>query len=102
MLPDESVQTQQKEEEKFLSNQDGSTFEGLRSALWNALGDFLPHLAGGLKRIARNDQIQREEIASQETEIETFNRANIREGIQSLVRSEMKRAKTASGEMSLE
>lgn len=80
---DASAEALQKAESTFLKNIGGANVEILRQAVWEALIDFLPLLAGDLRRIQNAELIARAEIVSREAEIRQFNEQNIRNAIQS-------------------
>ena len=89
------------QETKFLANINGQNFDALRTALWNALEDFLPHLAGDLERIRKNDALGRAEIASRAEQIDEFNKKAIQQTIQQTLEREFAKVeKTIHGEQS--
>ena len=90
---DASAEALQKAESAFLRNIDGSNVEDLRKAVWEALIDFLPLLAGDLRRIQSSELIARAEIVSREAEIQQFNKQNIRNAIQSEMTRQFKEKK---------
>lgn len=98
---DVSDERLRQEESRFLANLNGQNFEALRNALWNALEEFLPHLAGDLERIRKNDALGRAEIASRAEQIDEFNKKAIQQTIQQTLEREFAKVeKTIHGEQS--